>query len=130
MPDEVVIVADDGTEHVFPAGFDPKRAAAIVRGQAQQRAPGSIADRLHSGIVDQYGPGLAAEISGSEVMGQPLLMTPGIVSVARAAVPGVLSMASKAGAYVNSPVGRRLMKGAAKEALRIAGWGAGSKIFD
>lgn len=29
---EVVIVSDDGTEHVFPAGFDPKRAAAIVKG--------------------------------------------------------------------------------------------------
>jgi hypothetical protein len=30
---EVVIVDDDGTEHVFPPGFDPKRGAAIVRGQ-------------------------------------------------------------------------------------------------
>lgn len=28
---QVVIRADDGTEHVFPAGFDPKRAASIVR---------------------------------------------------------------------------------------------------
>jgi hypothetical protein len=32
MDDEVVIIGDDGTEHVFPAGFDPQRAAAIVRG--------------------------------------------------------------------------------------------------
>lgn len=31
---EVVIVGADGTEHVFPSGFDPKRAAAIVRSQA------------------------------------------------------------------------------------------------
>lgn len=31
---EVVIVSNDGTEHVFPAGFDPKRAASIVRRQA------------------------------------------------------------------------------------------------
>lgn len=31
---EVVIIGKDGvTEHVFPAGFDPKRAAAIVRQQ-------------------------------------------------------------------------------------------------
>lgn len=29
---EVVIVGADGTEHVFPSGFDPKKAAAIVRG--------------------------------------------------------------------------------------------------
>lgn len=33
---EVVIVAADGTEHVFPPGFDPKRAAEIVR---KQNAP-------------------------------------------------------------------------------------------
>lgn len=29
--DEVVIIGADGTEHVFPAGFDPKKAAEIVR---------------------------------------------------------------------------------------------------
>ena len=33
MDDEVIILGEDGTEHVFPAGFDPKRAAEIVRGQ-------------------------------------------------------------------------------------------------
>lgn len=40
MPEqqEIVIVADDGTEHVFPAGFDPKRAAAIVRGEPQPKS--------------------------------------------------------------------------------------------
>lgn len=32
MPD-VVIIGKDGTEHIFPSGFDPKRAAAIVRAQ-------------------------------------------------------------------------------------------------
>lgn len=31
MADEVVIIGADGQEHVFPPGFDPKRAAAIVR---------------------------------------------------------------------------------------------------
>jgi hypothetical protein len=31
MAQEIVIVGDDGTEHVFPSGFDPARAAAIVR---------------------------------------------------------------------------------------------------
>lgn len=34
MDPEVVIIGDDGTEHVFPAGFDPQKAAAIVRGGA------------------------------------------------------------------------------------------------
>jgi len=32
---EVVIRDEQGTEHVFPAGFDPQKAAAIVRGQQQ-----------------------------------------------------------------------------------------------
>lgn len=36
---EVVIVGDDGTEHVFPAGFDPKQAAAIVRRGAPPKEP-------------------------------------------------------------------------------------------
>jgi hypothetical protein len=31
MAQEVVILGEDGAEHVFPEGFDPKRAAAIVR---------------------------------------------------------------------------------------------------
>jgi len=37
MGDEIVIIGDDGTEHVFPAGMDPKKAAAIVRGQASEQ---------------------------------------------------------------------------------------------
>lgn len=41
MGQEVVIRADDGTEHVFPPGFDPKRAAGIVR--QQSTAPPSAA---------------------------------------------------------------------------------------
>lgn len=32
---EFVIVGEDGTEHVFPEGMDPKRAADIVRRQSQ-----------------------------------------------------------------------------------------------
>lgn len=37
MPD-VVIIADDGSEHVFPSGFDPKKAASIVRGAPMRAA--------------------------------------------------------------------------------------------
>lgn len=44
---EVVIVGDDGTEHVFPPGFDPKRAAAIVRtGGAPKPTDGSSLAKL------------------------------------------------------------------------------------
>lgn len=45
---EVVIVGDDGTEHVFPAGFDPKRAAAIVRQAAPPKAPVDLEHRPDS----------------------------------------------------------------------------------
>ncbi len=38
--DEPIIIVDDaGTEHEFPAGFDPQRAAAIVRGQSPSSQP-------------------------------------------------------------------------------------------
>jgi len=33
---EVVIVGKDGTHHVFPPGFDPKRAASIVRQRSEK----------------------------------------------------------------------------------------------
>jgi hypothetical protein len=36
---EVIIVDGKGTEHVFPAGFDPKRAAAIVRQATSVSSP-------------------------------------------------------------------------------------------
>lgn len=39
MDDQEVVIRDDsGTEHLFPAGFDPQRAIAIVRGQSSQQA--------------------------------------------------------------------------------------------
>lgn len=40
-PQEVVIVDRAGTEHHFPAGFDPKRAAAIVQAQSPPIPPAS-----------------------------------------------------------------------------------------
>jgi hypothetical protein len=41
MPDQgrVVIVDGEGKRHFFPAGFDPKRAASIVKQQAQPTSP-------------------------------------------------------------------------------------------
>lgn len=61
MPDaEVVIVADDGTEHVFPPGFDPKRAAAIVRRQRTSAPEQSgMLDSLLSAVGDA-GSGIKA----------------------------------------------------------------------
>jgi hypothetical protein len=42
---EVVIRADDGTEHVFPPGFDPKRAASIVRERAKPSTESFVGPR-------------------------------------------------------------------------------------
>lgn len=46
----VVILGDDGTRHVFPPGFDPKRAASIVRGvpatPARTDVPADVAAQL------------------------------------------------------------------------------------
>jgi hypothetical protein len=48
---EVVIRDEAGTEHVFPSGFDPKRAAQIVRQQSSGVPPASAVDMLsHRGV--------------------------------------------------------------------------------
>lgn len=52
---EVVIVAKDGTEHVFPPGFDPKRAAEIVRTKDAWAAPApepSTLSRIGNAVGD------------------------------------------------------------------------------
>lgn len=49
---EVVIVGKDGTEHVFPPGFDPKKAAAIVAGQSGP-APTTSPQGMGAQALDQ-----------------------------------------------------------------------------
>jgi len=39
QPQEIVIRDNNGTEHVFPAGFDPAKAAAIVSRSTDERPP-------------------------------------------------------------------------------------------
>lgn len=58
---DVVIVGDDGTEHVFPPGFDPKRAAAIVRGQSRTNL-----DRLVDGLPSVFEQGRRSAAPTSE----------------------------------------------------------------
>lgn len=53
---DVVIRDDSGTEHVFPTGFDPKRAAAIVR-QRQAITP------VSSDEPDTYAGGFAKSLA-------------------------------------------------------------------
>lgn len=58
MDEEIVILGADGTEHVFPAGFDPKRAAEIVRGQSAASQPESPKAPL--GVAAAFGAAKAA----------------------------------------------------------------------
>jgi len=66
---EVVIVGQDGTEHVFPSGFDPKRAASIVAGQTS-RAPRTVISRTSSsvGALPLAAAGAAAPFASRAVM--------------------------------------------------------------
>jgi hypothetical protein len=45
----VIIRDDTGTEHEFPAGFDPKKAAAIVRQKAAPAQPGPAFANVQAG---------------------------------------------------------------------------------
>jgi hypothetical protein len=128
MP-EVVIIAKDGAEHVFPDGFDPKRAAAIVRGGSHPKPTGWAARQ----VEEKYGPEMAEQIANADAMGRAM-PPPGVLSLARTTVPGVLSKASGLGsravAYGKSPSGRRLLRRAAGKALEGTALGAAMKYFD
>lgn len=94
-PQEVVIVDASGTEHHFPSGFDPKRAAGIVRGQSAppaERTGGETAlevakgvgkGALHSGIdlasmaaMSGMLPGLSSTSLPSQVTDRARELTP------------------------------------------------------
>ncbi len=65
---EVVIVGDDGTEHVFPPGFDPVKAAGIVR----QGASPSLLQRVGNAIrhpMTSVVPSLAARDDAPVTLG-------------------------------------------------------------
>lgn len=55
MPQDVVIVGTDGREHVFPPGFDPKRAAGIVREKAAPRSMAQTAGDVATGVAKGVG---------------------------------------------------------------------------
>jgi len=56
----IIIVGPDGTEHEFPAGMDPKKAAAIVRGQVQPAKYEPDSPLLHH-LNEQEGPAQAPD---------------------------------------------------------------------
>lgn len=58
----IVIVAPDGSEHEFPAGMDPKRAAAIVRAQFPE-GNRTLSDAQNTGGAAMAGVPAAANIA-------------------------------------------------------------------
>lgn len=62
---EVVIIGADGQEHVFPAGFDPKRAASIVQQQAAPAQPGKPAIHPLAQTVSNAGDALIDVAKGA-----------------------------------------------------------------
>lgn len=85
---EVVIVGTDGKEHVFPPGFDPKRAAGIVKqgeltglSKAESiKGPMSLLDRL-LGMLPAIGGATGGVIGGAggSVLGMGFGGAPGAI---------------------------------------------------
>lgn len=129
MDETFVIVGPDGTEHEFPVGMDPKRAAAIVRGEGQAKPtqspvpenPGILGSIKHAfATADPMGRGVVPEMSGNPQVAQqqaadtmeswarqvgPAVVLSG-VGMAAPAVPGLMGKALGFGAKVmNDPLG-------------------------
>jgi len=133
MP-EIVIVADDGTEHVFPDGFDPKEAAAIVRGgpssptisAALPIEAGVAGARAVPAIVARTGNALTGAAKAAPLAGQLAgKVVPGIIAgptakATTSAVEAVGRIASPAPSTV-SPIldasGRAIVHQGAPSAL-------------
>jgi hypothetical protein len=70
MADEVVIIGADGTEHVFPAGFDPRKAAGIVRGgglkEVGKDEPDTFLGGAVKGLKDYASEGMDKFVEGAK----------------------------------------------------------------
>lgn len=83
MPEQagrVVIVDGEGQRHVFPAGFDPRRAASIVKQRTAPKEPGlaTIGDQMES-----KGSPLARFASNFGEMINPVTMAKGLYNTVR-----------------------------------------------
>lgn len=82
---EVVIVGADGTEHVFPPGFDPKKAAKIVSGDSSQQSEQPIAQKaIGGGLVAAATSALPAAAHALEAFGTSPTAAKTVGSLARA----------------------------------------------
>lgn len=99
MADEVIILDTDGvTEHVFPAGFDPKRAAAIVarQGRPSIKAPrGSTqAEMVANDMLDSAKATAKGVAVGAVNAVNPLKIIEGVVGLVKDSVSGLQSLTS------------------------------------
>lgn len=89
---EIVIVGSDGTEHVFPAGMDPQKAAAVVRQHEAEQAPKPVSsheagmghDPL-ANAINRLSPG-----TGDYLEGAAQGLRDGVVSGAKGFVKGLV----------------------------------------
>lgn len=110
---------------------DQQTALAALSKMEPAPKPTGMAGALNQRLTERFGPELVDQIDKAEVMGQGMPLMPGIVDVGRRLAPGVLSKASEIGGrIVRSPTTRKALTTAAKEAVRMAGWGAAAKFFD
>lgn len=111
MPEQgrVIIVGEDGKRHIFPPGFDPKRAAEIVRGgPPKPEAPQPTvfgmemkpeAAALFEGVEAQGGPLLPPFGANAIIKGGRAVMSAGGMGKAYAAAAGAASQAAPAIKY-------------------------------
>lgn len=107
MPEqaEVVIVDRAGTEHVFPPGFDPKKAAGIVK----ERTEGRWEDRGLAGARwhPPEGSGQERNRPDNSILGlPPELAVTSALGVGSAIVKGGATLASKGYAGIKAVAGQ------------------------
>lgn len=136
---EVVIVGPDGQEHVFPAGFNPKRAAGLVRLQTvspMRRFVGGAAEMLNPVTIvkgmaqmalhprDTY-EGLVQQSADQFTSAREAYERGGLSEAAGHAAAGVLPMVGPLAAEIGEQAGAGDIAGAAGKTFGLL---AGPKI--
>jgi hypothetical protein len=125
---EVVIVGADGTEHVFPGGFNPQRAAAIVRGESPSSGGAATPAALTALGAMKAAPALASGVNAAaqatgRVMSSPAAggVLAGLTSgLAAAGQPKAAMLVGAGGAALPRAAG--LVEKMGPTLMRGAGW--------
>jgi len=120
MP-EIVIVDASGKEHVFPDGFDPKRAASIVQQQAAPASSGPVPDFQDPNPLNRIGQAVTRFVKAHPVAvgatAGALAVPTGGMSLLPAMAAAGLGAAGGAGLGI---AGRQLATGKPEPALDTA----------